>query len=150
MLHHFPTDAGNFCQLETLDLRDVFYASQQSAEANGAILASAIRGTAHCLKRLLIDNGCAGAEVAEAITSRGARREELSMPCCTGLDDAGLQGIAAACVKLQRLCVGGPSRCVGGFCCWTDHVRTYASPQNMCTSEKPASSPPAGIFLAAM
>ena len=102
--------AGNFQELETLDLRDVFCASQHSNEANQATVASVVRGTGGRLKRLLIDNGCAGADVAEAIASKGALLEELSMPCCTGLSDAGLQGIAAACKQLQRLCVGGPSR----------------------------------------
>ena len=103
--------AGNFRHLEVLDLRDVFYASQQSKEANEATLATTIRWTGGCLKRLLIDNGCAGADVAEAIAAMGSRLEELCMPCCTGLTDAGLRAIAAACKKLQRLCVGGPSRC---------------------------------------
>ena len=113
---HSLSDAGNFRLLKTLDLRDVFYASRQSKEANEEALASAIWGTSKgCLKRLLVDNGLAGAEVAEAIASRGSRMEELSMPCCKGLSDAGLQKIAAACTKLRRLCVGGPSRCVGSF-----------------------------------
>ena len=104
------SDEGNFHELETLDLRDVFCASQHGDEANQATLASIVRGTGGRLKRLLIDNGYAGADVAEAIASKGGCLEELSMPCCTGLSDAGLQAIAAACKQLRRLCMGGPSR----------------------------------------
>ena len=88
-----------------------FVHPSMATRANQATLASAVRGTGGRLKRLLIDNGCAGADVAEAIASKGGCLEELSMPCCTGLSDAGLQAIAAACKQLRRLCVGGPSRC---------------------------------------
>ena len=93
-----------------LDLRGVFCSSQQENTDNEAMLDSTIRGTGGSLKRLLIDNGCTGNDVAEAIASRGACLEELSMPCCTGLSDSGLTRIALACKQLLRLCVGGPSR----------------------------------------
>ena len=109
--------AGNFNLLETLDLRDVFCASQPGDEANQATVASVVRGTGGRLKRLLIDNGCAGADVTEAIASKGGCLEELSLPCCTGLSDTGLQAIAAACTQLRRLCVGGPSRCSTPYLC---------------------------------
>ena len=94
-----------------MDLRNTFGASQQSEAADEVTLASTIRGTQGRLKTLLIDNGCAGNDVAEAIASVGQSLEQLSMPCCAGLSDAGLQKIAAACKELQRLSVGGPSRC---------------------------------------
>ena len=103
--------AGNFEQLEVLDLRFCFYPSQQSKAADEVALAGAIRGTRGRLKRLLIDQGCASDDVAEAIASKGARLEQLSVVACAGLSDAGLRTIAAACKQLQSLTVGGPSRC---------------------------------------
>ena len=111
------SDAGCFHELETMDLRDVFCASQPGDETNQTTLASIVRGTGGSLKRLLIDNGCAGANVTETIASKGGCLEELSMPCCTGLSDTGLQAIAAASTQLRRLCVGGPSRCSTPYLC---------------------------------
>ena len=110
-MSHSLLVAGSFDELEVLDLRNTFCALQQSKAADEATLASAIRATPGRLKRLLIDNGYAGHDVTGAIASRGACLEDLSMPCCAGLSDAGLQAIAATCKNLQKLSVGGFSRC---------------------------------------
>ncbi|CAL5224807.1 g7552 [Coccomyxa viridis] len=106
-------NSGSFDQLQTLDLRRCFAAStQESLEKNEAALARIIRGTGGRLKRLLIDDGCAGADVVEAIASKGSQLEELSICDCRGVSDAGLQALAAACKQLTRLYVGGDSRCL--------------------------------------
>ncbi len=105
--------AGSFDQLQTLDLCRCFAAStQESIEKNEAASASIIRGTGGRLRRLRIDDGCAGADVVEAIASKGSRLEQLAICDCRGLTDAGLQALAAACKQLARLRVGGDSRCL--------------------------------------
>ena len=103
--HFQPGYAGNFRQLETLDLRDVF--RSRSTNYSAACTASIIQGTGGRLRRLLIDHGPAGGDVAAAIAARGSSLEELSMVYCEGLSDVGMQSIAAACKQLTRLSVGG-------------------------------------------